>query len=68
MLSWTVFKPSIFSFPYLPPEKHIIPKYISNMHLIIGVCNTKTSPIYLLKSFYIVIVIIVLYKHALLHC
>ena len=44
VLSWTIFKPSIFSFPFLPTAMHIIPKYISNMYLIFGVCNTKTAP------------------------
>ena len=33
VLSWTVFKPSIFSFPFLPTVIHIIPKCISNMYL-----------------------------------
>ena len=36
------FKPSIFSFVFLPPAIH---RCISNMYLIIiGVCNTKTGP------------------------
>ena len=31
------------------PAIHIISKYISNMNLIVGVCNTKTSPKYLVS-------------------
>ena len=51
VLSWTIFKPSIF-FPCLPPAIRIIPKYISNMYLIIDICNTKTSHNYLQQSYY----------------
>ena len=39
-----MFKPSIFSFVFLPPVIHIILKCISYIYLIIGVCNTKTGP------------------------
>ena len=43
VLSYTLLKPFLFSFPFLPTAIYYT-KCISNMYLIIGVCNTKTAP------------------------
>ena len=44
----TVFKPSTFSFLFLSTAMHIIASYLTYVYLIIGVCNTKTSPTFTL--------------------